>query len=136
MNKYFILCVFFAVVITSVKAETPREFRNRVNVMSERVIVPKYFSGDGWLDNLAAVIATHDYCRQAYKYILENDNTMGESERKGMVLSQMLHEMKFKEFSDNAKKLSPNARDYVYRRIIYWSDHLINGGWITFTDMK
>ena len=26
---------FFAVVITSVKAEAPREFRNRVNVMGE-----------------------------------------------------------------------------------------------------
>ncbi|MDR2972738.1 MAG: hypothetical protein LBU83_12580 [Bacteroidales bacterium] len=120
----------------SVSAETYREFRNRVEAMSERVIVPKYFDGDGWLDNLAAVIATHDFCRQSYRYILENDNTMGEGERAGRVLSQMLHEMKFKEFWDYARRLSQDSWNYVYRRYQYWLDHLQKGGWITFRDMR
>jgi len=136
MKQILIVCVSFVVVITSVKAETFREYRNRVEVMSERVIVPKIFSGDGGLDNLAAVIATHDWCRQGYKNILEHDNTMGEGERAGRVLLQMLHEMKFKEYWNNARKLSPNSWDYVYRRYNYWLDHLENGGWITFRDMR
>ena len=104
--------------------------------MSERVLVPKYFDSDDWLDNLAAVIVTHEWCNQMYKYILKNDNTIGEGERTGILLSQMLHEMKYKEFWDKAERLSPNARVYVYSRCRYWWDHLTNGGWIIFKDMK
>ena len=136
MKKITILCVFLLVGVISVRAETWQQFRARVEAMSERVIVPKYFDSDTWLDNLAAVIATHDWCRQMYRYILENDNTMGQGERAGRVLSQMLHEAKFEEFWNNARRLSPNAWDYVYRRYIYWFDHLENGGWITFQDMR
>jgi hypothetical protein len=135
IKKFLSVCIFFLVVITFVKAETWREFRNRVEVMSERVIVPKYFDSDGWLDNLAAVIATHEWCSKMYKYILENDNTMDTGERTGRVLSQMLHEMKFKEFLDKAERLSPNALDYVFKRYRYWFAYLQDGGWITFRDM-
>jgi hypothetical protein len=134
MKKILMLMFFFCSMCLF--AETWSEFRNRVEIMSDRVLVPKYFDSDGWLDNLAAVIATHDWCRKMYKYILENDNTMGKGERTGRELLQMLHEMKYKEFSDKAERLSPNSSDYVYNRYCYWLEHLKNGGWIKFRDMR
>jgi CRISPR/Cas system CSM-associated protein Csm2 small subunit len=136
MKKLIIVWVLLMIEFTSLNAETWREFRNRVETMSDRVIVPKYFDSDTWLDNLAAVIATHDWCRKMYKYILENDNTMSEGERSGRALSQLLHEMKFKEYWDYARKLSQSNWNYVYRRYGYWFDHLQNEGWITFQDMR
>lgn len=136
MKKIILLVLFLSIFgLVLVSAETWKEFRNRVEVMSERVLVPKYFDGNDWLDNLAAVIATHDWCGKMYEYILENDNTMGEGERTGRALSQMVHEIKIEEYWDKAKGLPPNSWNYVYKRYIYWFNHLKNGGWITFRDM-
>jgi len=138
MKKSFIFMFFIFIGIISVNAETWRELRNRVQVMTERVIVPKYFSSDAidGLDNLAAVIATHDWCMQTYKAILNNDNTMGDGERAGMLLSQTLHEVQFKRYWDYGTKLSGKYWDYLNRRYDYWFEHLKNGGWITFQDMR
>jgi len=136
MKKIIFISILFFIGNMYINAETWKQFKNRVEVMSERVAVPKYFDGDGWLDNLAAVIATHDWCGKAYKSILENDNSMNQGERARKQLSLIFHEDRFEYFWDIGTRLSRNNWDYVYRRYNYWFEYLNNGGWITFRDMR
>ena len=88
------------------------------------------------MDNLAAVLTTHDWLRHMFKYILDNDNTMGEGERTGRMMLQFLHTAKFNETWDYATKLSSNAWNFIYIRYSHWFNIFENEGWIKFHDMR
>ena len=132
MKRFILLGFIITVGLTYVNAETWQEYRNRVEVMSERVVDHGFFEGDYWKDKLAAVWATHDWCYSQYSYILENDNTMTPNIRAGRALSMFLHEKEGDKFADIARKLSSDSYRWVCQRYDYWYNHLKKGGWINF----
>lgn len=127
-----IIAFAFLILASSVYAETWQEYRNRVENMSQRVVDCGFFEGKYWMDKYAAVWATHDWCYNQFKYILDEDNTMTPPIRTGRVLLMNMHYMEGDKYAKNASKVSSNPYKWMCQRYDYWYNHLNKGGWIDF----
>ena len=129
MKKIFIFTVLINVMGFAF-AETWQDYVKRVELMSDRVINCGFFEGDYWMDKLAAVWSTHQWCFVQFNNILNQDKTMTENVKARMELLRDIHSSERNRYRKYA--VDSNSYQWVLDRSNHWYRQVNEGGLINF----